>query len=266
MAACSIRRAGPLTLKAQKHTNRSKSARSRPTRPSAVAGRRRRTRHAFAGNGGDGGGADNGGAGGGAAAAKGVPAAPAALAEGGGLYDAGIVSFTGVTINFENEVRGGNRRSMAAEGRDSGRQWRQRSGRRNWRQCHRWKWWERRRERYRPRGAASLVDLSGNLTLNPRLGARKGSKQAKATDLITANQAFDRLARRARRGTRPSAGGTPILVRGRRHPGQNGSIDTFAVGAGGGIANVGTATIDNTTISGNSASTSNDDVLGPINT
>ena len=46
--------------------------------------------------------------------------------------------------------------------------------------------------------------------------------------------------------------------------GQNGTVDTFTVGVGGGIATFGNTTIDNVTITGNTASTNDNDVDGTI--
>ena len=148
-----------------------------------------------------------------------------------------------------------------------GRQWRQR--------CHRWQ------GRHRPwaataataaraesaRAAASSSTSRARSTINPRLGAKKGSKQAKATDQITGNQAFDsgagtarpREQRRHRPGwERPTARTEPSwwarTVR---------SI-TFTVGVGGGIATFGNTTIDNANITGNHADTNDNDVDGTI--
>ena len=108
---------------------------------------------------------------------------------------------------------------------------------------------------------------TGNITINPRLGAKKGSAQAAATDLITGNQAFSSGA-----GTPVAAGnrflgfgGTPHGESGLLTAGTSGTVDTLSVGVGGGIAIIGAATIDNTTITGNHADTNDNDVLGTFN-
>ena len=61
-------------------------------------------------------------------------------------------------------------------------------------------------------------------------------------------------------------GGSPSGADGTVLPGQNGTGDTFTVGVGGGIATFGNTTIDNTSITGNTPSTNDNDVDGTINT
>ena len=122
----------------------------------------------------------------GSAGGKGGAGGPS---DGGGLTNAGSVSFTGVTVNFtSNEVGanvggdggdggvgfgglGGNGASggnggngNAGNGGAGGGSGAGRGG-----------------------GISNLP--GGTLTIQPRLGAKKGSKQSKATNLITANQA-----------------------------------------------------------------------------
>ena len=93
---------------------------------------------------------------------------------------------------------------------------------------------------------------------------RKGSKQSNAVDVITANQANAGSAGSAGLAGSATAGlgGSPSGVAGHVTPGSNGSVDTFRVGIGGGIAIIGTAVIDNSSISGNHATTTNSDVDG----
>ena len=113
-------------------------------------------------------------------------------------------------------------------------------------------------------GGGVFVANTGTFTLKPRLGAKKGSKQASATDVITTNQANAGSAGSAGLAGSATLGaaGTPGGISGKATPGSNGSVDTFRVGIGGGIAIIGTAVIDNTTISGNTATTADPDVDG----
>jgi hypothetical protein len=100
----------------------------------------------------------------------------------------------------------------------------------------------------------------------PRLGAKKNGKQAKATSLFTANQAIrgaggaGGAAGTATAGPGGSPGGTP----GYTFPGTPGAQGSPGTGSGGGLFldPAGTATIKDTTITGNQASTSNNDVAG----
>ena len=59
---------------------------------------------------------------------------------------------------------------------------------------------------------------------------------------------------------RPSGANGTVLT------GQNGTVDPFTVGVGGGIATFGNTTIDNTSITGNHADTNDNDVDGTIKT
>jgi hypothetical protein len=106
----------------------------------------------------------------------------------------------------------------------------------------------------------------GVLTLKPRLGARKGSTQSKATDTITANLANGRPG-----GTGGPAGATnaglgapPVGSNGLAFPGSPGGTGSSGVGIGGGLGldPGGTVVIDNTTITGNHATTTDNDVHG----
>ncbi len=109
----------------------------------------------------------------------------------------------------------------------------------------------------RPRDADDATP--GTLTINPRLGAKKGSKQAKATDFITGN-----IAASASGGQAGAGGGATAAGNGTATPGQPGATGLFGVGIGGGVATFGTAKADNTTITGNHASTNDNDVDGTI--
>ena len=171
------------------------------------------------------------------------------------MYDAGIVTFTGVTVNFtSNQARGGfggnggNGRdakggnggngvtggnggeTLGGDGGNGG-------------------------ESGIGEGGGIQVDVSGKLTINPRLGAKKGTKQAKATDQITGNDAFASGAGAPGHAGSVAVGlgGTPTGANGTVLVGPNGTVDTFTVGVGGGIATFGDTTIDNTNITGNHA-------------
>ena len=104
--------------------------------------------------------------------------------------------------------------------------------------------------------------------LKPRLGAKKGSKQASATNVITANQTNAGSPGSAGLGgsARQGAAGTPHGLAGIGTPGNNGTVDTLSVGIGGGIAIIGTAVIDNTSITGNNATTADPNVDGTFST
>ena len=102
--------------------------------------------------------------------------------------------------------------------------------------------------------------------INPRLQAKKGSAQSKATNLITSNRALSAAGGVPGTGGAATAGqgGTPNGANGTATPGANGAAHPLSVGAGGGIFTVATATIDFTTITGNTASTQDNDVDGTI--
>ncbi len=114
-------------------------------------------------------------------------------------------------------------------------------------------------------GGGIFNAVTGTLTINPRLGAKKGSKQAKATDVITANLAASASGGLAGAGG-GATGGIGIVPggNGTATPGQPGAADLFSVGVGGGIATFGTTHIDNTLITGNHASTNDPNVDGTI--
>ena len=115
-------------------------------------------------------------------------------------------------------------------------------------------------------GGAIANFAGGNLTIKPRLGAKKGSKQSRATNLITANQAIagpgapGGAAGQAGGGLGGASGGAAGLA----HPGNPGPNELAGAGIGGGLylSNGGTVSIDDTTVTANTATTSHSDVSG----
>jgi hypothetical protein len=112
-------------------------------------------------------------------------------------------------------------------------------------------------------GGAILNGATGTLTIDPRQGARKGSRQSKATNTITSNQAVQGAAGAKGEGSlgQSGDGGTPNGARGSSSAGMPGVDGSPGRGLGGGVLLVegGNATIKNTTISGNMASTAGND-------
>ena len=108
--------------------------------------------------------------------------------------------------------------------------------------------------------ARSSMPTSGTLTIAPRLGTKKGSKQSKATDTITANQANGGPAGLggAGGGAAGGQGQAPGGTAGQAFPGTPGVAGVAGAGIGGGLELFpgGHVTIDNTNITGNTASTS----------
>src|SRR5262249_59017407 len=99
-------------------------------------------------------------------------------------------------------------------------------------------------------GGGIFNTAAGTLTIQPRLGAHKGSKQSKATDTITGNQAnrgFGGSGGPAG-GVSAGAGGSPGGSAGAAFPGSNGAAGVAGVGIGGGVDLLprGTAVIDGT--------------------
>jgi hypothetical protein len=110
-----------------------------------------------------------------------------------------------------------------------------------------------------------ISELSaGLLTIKPRQGARTGSRQSRATSVIRANHANAGLAGMAAGGgaTTAGSGGTPNGTAGQASPGGAGKDGLAGVGVGGGLNSlVGKqVTLEDTTITGNTASTAGDDV------
>jgi hypothetical protein len=114
-------------------------------------------------------------------------------------------------------------------------------------------------------GGAIFNSINASLTIDPRLGARKGSRQSKATDVITANQANRGLGGAGGQGGGAFAGlgGQPNGVIGFAIQGITRADAPPGTGQGGGLVQSPTmaVAIKNTRITGNTASTSNDDVL-----
>ncbi len=115
-------------------------------------------------------------------------------------------------------------------------------------------------------GGAVNNSATGTLIINPRLGAKKSSKQGKATDLITTNAASGGIGGTgtAAGSVHGGAGGSPGGTAGQAFVGANGTVGIAGSGKGGGLDLItgGTATIDNTTITANLASSTNNDVAG----
>ena len=97
-----------------------------------------------------------------------------------------------------------------------------------------------------------------------------GSKQSKATDTVTGNQANRGPggAGGLAGGVVAGDGGTPHGTAGAAFPGSPGAAGVAGVGVGGGLDLLpgGTVVIDNTTITGNTASTTDNDVSGTFTT
>ena len=192
----------------------------------------------FGGYGGNGvGAASNGGAGGIGAGENAGFGGAGGSGQGGGLANAGTASFTGITVNFTaNQATGGaggigatggqglggnggngtagGKGGNAAGGNGGGGG----AGGGGF-------------------GGAIINSSTGNLTIKPRLGAKKNSKQYKATNLITANKANgapeELLAPREppRRGWAEHPGGAA----GTAFPGNPGTAGTAGTGVGGGL-------------------------------
>lgn len=108
----------------------------------------------------------------------------------------------------------------------------------------------------------------GTLLLAPRKGVPSSSPQSKATDLIQGNFALLAEGGFGGHGGRAilAPGGTPNGPAGRVVFGADGLTGNAGVGVGGGVSIVAPATIDNTTITGNKASTQDDNVSGTFTT
>ena len=178
---------------------------------------------------------------------------------GGGLFDDGTASLTGVTVNFtSNQAAAGSGGSGGDGGADAfggyggagaggvggagGNATAGNGGNADFTGV--------------ADGGGIFVGQSGTLVLKPRLGAKKGSRESKATDVITLNAAVHGAL-----GTPGTAGGSVAAGIGGNLHGTNGTdnlghpggVVPLVPSAGGGIANFGTATVDNTSITGNSA-------------
>jgi hypothetical protein len=94
--------------------------------------------------------------------------------------------------------------------------------------------------------------LAASLKIDPRLGARKGTRQSRATGTITGNRATGGLGAPGGTGGGASRGSAGM-------PGADGVSGT---GVGGGLSRFknGSVTLANTNINGNNASTTGNDV------
>jgi hypothetical protein len=226
---------------------------------------------ATGGNGGNGGGVGIGGAGGVAFAGNGGIGGSANHGIGGGLFNAGSASFTGVVLNVTSNKAvsgrgglggrggsvlggtGGNGKiaSVFVTGGTGGNANGGNGGNGG--------------EGGIGQGGGIDNENTGILVIKPRQGAKKNSPQSQATDTITANQALagsggfggDVGASQVPGPGGARAGNTGLLT-----PGTIGTTNLFSVGVGGGLTNLGNATIDNTTITGNFATTNSSDVEG----
>jgi hypothetical protein len=112
-------------------------------------------------------------------------------------------------------------------------------------------------------GGAIFNAVNASLTIDPRLGAKKGSSQLKATDSISGNQANRGLGGvGGRAGTGfGGLGGQPSGAIGLSLNGTTGADGTSGTGLGGGLVQSPTmaVVINNTTITGNTASTASNE-------
>jgi len=179
------------------------------------------------------------------------------LGWGGGFYDDGKTSFSGVTVNFNNNIaaggtagsgggggsaqggHGGNSNNAAggnggnATGGNGGNSGLPGLG----------------------IGGGIIVDTAGSLVLKPTLGAKKGSKQASATDVITSNTAL--AGGTAVLGAAAGVGGSgqPPGANGTATGGEHGEVLSTMNSEGGGMAIFGTAHGDNVSFARNHAIT-----------
>ncbi len=186
---------------------------------------------------------------------------------GGGVFNAGTVSFVGITVNLTSnqadggsggiggiaaEGVGGNGADGSPAGGNGGNGFGGNGGSGG----------------NSGNGAGGGINnlATGVLTINPRSGAKKASKQFKATDVITANSASSApVGGGSNLGiAQAGTGGSPSGTAGTAFPGHFGTAGNSGTGMGGGLDLItgGTAVIDNTTITGNSATTTDNDVHG----
>ncbi len=238
----------------------------------------------FGGNGGNGGNSSTnvvqrpGGAAGSAFGGTGASGGAGGFGSGGGFYDDGTASFTGVTVDFtQNQAAGGAAGSGGVGGSAQGGN----GGNGGNCGCSHAGLGGPPADHMFGRGGNGgngtggnggnsgvsgggsgggiIVDAAGVLTLKPSLGAPSGSNEANATDVIASNSAnaggigglgFGGAAT-------GGAGGRGFLVgaNGTLTSGHLGAIDIFRQSEGGGIIIVGKATADNTSVTGNSAIT-----------
>ena len=114
-------------------------------------------------------------------------------------------------------------------------------------------------------GGAIYNAIAASLVLAPREGARKGFSQARATDAVTANLAVLGPAGMGGSAGSATAGqGGPNASTGTASAGTAGAAGLRGDGFGGGLyrRDPATVSITNTTISGNNASTADNDLSG----
>jgi hypothetical protein len=113
-------------------------------------------------------------------------------------------------------------------------------------------------------GGGIFNAANASLTIDPRLGAKQGSRQSKATNTITDNQANSGLGGAGGQGGTAFEGtfGRPNGLAGTATQGTAGANGVSGAGIGGGLDRLtgGIAMIANTNITGNSASTADNDV------
>jgi len=200
------------------------------------------------------------GGGGSATSGNGGNGGAGALGNGGGFYDDGTASFTGVTVSFKNDQAvggsGGNGfvagnafggtggTNQGGLGGNGGNATGGAGGNAGFSGVG--------------SGGGITVDSAGTLFLRPRFGAPKRSKQASATDVITLNSAIagvGGIAGSAPGSVTPGGGGPgdPPGAGGTANPGRSGSLTGPRRSVGGGMAIFGKATGDNTSVTGNNA-------------
>jgi hypothetical protein len=227
----------------------------------------------------NGGGGGNGGMGGGGGGGAGVGVSgvgapggfgtggvggaggPAGRGSGGGLFNGGTASFIGITVNFSANRANG---SLGGQGGDGGS-----AGGGNGGTGAVGGTGGNASSGTGGGGSGGGIDnaTGGVLAINPRLSAKKGSKQARATNLGTTNQAHvgqEGAGGAAGNFFLAGTGGSPGGMAGQSFPGNHGTAGFIGPGIGGGLnlESGGTAVIDNTTVTGNQASTSGDNVSG----
>jgi len=207
--------------------------------------------NATGGSGGSGAGPDNGG-GGQAVAGEGAFGGEGGSGYGGGLADTGTVAFIGVTVNFQSANAAGG--SAGGQGGNGGNA----TGGTG------------QSPTIGGAGGDALggnggfgggggdgfgggIAADGSATIDPRHGARRGSKQAKATDTISGNNAIEAPGG-GEGNPGEGSGGSPgggFVLQSNGNPGIPGAPGT---GMGGGAAFGGKITDPNTTIAGNNSS------------